>query len=102
MRTRAPIGYLTLALFQGGLLTVLGLFAGILYAFGGLVIDALVSAGWITCAETPGLGFGTVLAFLALIGMPLVFGGFGFVAGLIEAGLYNVCVRWIGGRRKPS
>ena len=99
MTTREPISYLTLALFQGGLLTVLGLLAGILYSFGGLVIDALVSAGWITCTETPGLGFGTVLAFLALIGMPLVFGGVGFVAGLIEAGLYNVCVWWMGGRR---
>ena len=45
---------------RGGAL--LGAVFGIVYAFGGLVIDAL----------TTGLNQGTALAFLALIGMPVI------------------------------
>ena len=33
---------------------VLGLLAGIIYSFGGAIIDILVSAGWVTSDETPG------------------------------------------------
>ena len=40
---------------------------------------------------------GTALAFMALIGMPATFAGFGFVVGLIEALLYNLFARWSGG-----
>ncbi|MFQ5677381.1 MAG: hypothetical protein ACE5G1_15945, partial [bacterium] len=76
---------------------LIGLILGILYSFGGLIIDALVSMGWITSAETPGLSFGTVLAFGALIGMPIIFATFGFIVGLIEAFLYNLFARWFGG-----
>ena len=74
-----------------------GLGAGILYSFGGLIIDTLVSIGWITTTETPGLSFGTVLAFGALIGMPLIFAVFGFVAGMVGAYLYNKTSKWFGG-----
>ena len=51
----------------------LGLGCGVLYSFGGLVIDAL----------TVGLNAGTLMAFGALVGMPLIFGGFGFVCGIL-------------------
>jgi len=50
-------------------MALLGLLAGILYSFGGLIIDILVSFGWITSSETPGLSYGTVFAFGALIGI---------------------------------
>jgi hypothetical protein len=62
-------------------------------------IDVLVSIGWVSSASasTPGLGFGTVLAFGALIGMPIIFAACGFIVGLIEAFLYNVFARWSGG-----
>jgi hypothetical protein len=74
-------------------------FQAILYSFGGLIIDVLVSIGWVSSASasTPGLGFGTVLAFGALIGMPIIFATFGFIIGLIEAFLYNLFARWFGG-----
>lgn len=56
----------------------LGLALGVVYAFGGLVID-LMTTGWTT---------GTALAFLALPGMPLLFGGaawlLGVLAGLLQ------------------
>ena len=75
----------------------LGVIAGVLYSFGGLVIDTLASLHWITSSETPGLSYGTVLAFGALIGMPIIFASVGFVAGAVIAVLYNLIARWIGG-----
>ena len=75
-----------------------GLIAGILYSFGGAIIDVLVSNGWITSASTPGVGWGTALAFLALIGMTSIFATFGLTAGAIGAFLYNlVAGRNVGG-----
>jgi hypothetical protein len=91
------IKVLSLAKFQAVLLALLGLLAGAVYSFGGLIIDALVSLGWITSSSTPGISYGTALAFGALIGMPAIFAVVGFVAGFIEAVLYNIFVRWFGG-----
>ncbi len=93
------INLISLAKFQAFLMLLVGLVAGILYSFGGLIIDITVSLGLIssTTAETPGLSYGTVLAFGALIGMPIIFAAFGFIAGLVEAFLYNVSSKWFGG-----
>lgn len=85
------------AKFQAILMALVGLLAGILYSFGGLIIDILVSSGWITSSETPGLSYGTVLAFGALIGMPIIFAISGFLAGIVEAILYNLFAKWFGG-----
>jgi hypothetical protein len=93
------VGVFALAKFQAVLSAHLGLLAGLLYSFGGLIIDLLVSSGRITSTSTPGVGGGTALAFLAIVGMPLLFGACGFVVGIIEAALYNVLVRWWGGMR---
>lgn len=51
---------------------IAGLVLGTLYSVGGLFIDL----------TTTGLNAGTALAFLALIGMPLIFGAIGAVTGL--------------------
>lgn len=51
---------------------VLGLVLGVLYSVGGLIMDVL----------TVGLNAGTALAFLALIGMPIIFAVAGFLVGL--------------------
>ncbi|MDH3699238.1 MAG: hypothetical protein OER83_05400 [Flavobacteriaceae bacterium] len=87
------------ALFQGILTGLLGLVCGILYSIGGFLIDAVVSLGWVSGEywETPGLSYGTLLAFGALIGMPLIFAAVGFVAGIVEAVLFNLLVRRFGG-----
>ena len=78
----------------GGLLVFL---CGILYSFGGLIIDTLVSMDWITTSETPGLSIGTLMAFGALIGMPLIGLVVGFFTGILEALLYNALAKWFGG-----
>ncbi len=93
------IGVVSFAKLQAVMMAIAGLIAGILYSFGGLIIDVLVSIGWVSSASasTPGLSLGTVLAFGALLGMPIIFAAFGFVVGLIEAVLFNLFSRWFGG-----
>jgi hypothetical protein len=93
------IGVFSFAKLQAVIMATVGLIAGILYSFGGLIIDVLVSIGRISSASasTPGLGFGTVLAFGALLGMPIIFATFGFIVGFIEAILYNLLAGWFGG-----
>ncbi len=82
------IRVLSLAKLQGILLAYVGLLCGILYSFGGFIYD-LVTTG--------SLNLGTALAFFALVGMPLSFASFGFVAGLILAVLYNLFSKLFGG-----
>ncbi|MBT7126436.1 MAG: hypothetical protein HN899_14920 [Gemmatimonadales bacterium] len=53
----------------------LGLVCGVLYSFGGVVVDLL----------TVGLNWGTVMAFGALVGMPVAFGVPGFFLGALVA-----------------
>ena len=81
------IRMLSFAKLQAIIMAVAGLIAGILYSFGGAIYDVL----------TIGLNLGSALAFLALIGMPIIFATFGFIVGLIEAFLYSLFARWFGG-----
>jgi hypothetical protein len=97
MRKIKKIGVLSFAKLQAFLGIIIGFILGIIYAFGGLIIDTLVTLDWITSTETPGLSYGSVLAFGALIGMPLIFSCIGFFLGIIEASLYNFSTKWFGG-----
>jgi hypothetical protein len=81
------LGVLFLAKLQALVMAFVGLIAGILYAFGGAIYELLTGT----------LNSGTALAFGALIGMPIVFGAFGFIAGAIGAVLYNLVAGWVGG-----
>ena len=91
------INILTLVKFQTILMAVIGLLAGITYSFWGLIIDTLVTYELFVTSETPGLSYGTLLAFGALIGMPLIFAFVGLIAGLIEGVLYNLFSKWLSG-----
>jgi len=82
------IGVLCLAKLQAVIMAFVGLVAGILYSFGGAVYDVVT---------TGAMNLGTALAFLALIGMPIVFAIFGFTVGAIGAPIYNLIARWFGG-----
>ena len=97
--TTRRLSLLRLARFQGRLFAVLGLACGGVYAFGGLAIDILVTLGWMNAASvhTPGLSIGTLLAFGAIVGMPLIGGVFGVLTGVVGAFLYNTSVRYIPG-----
>ena len=93
------IGILFFARLNAVLMGLVGFICGILYSFGGALIDALASAGWVTTSETPGLAYGTVFAFGALVGMPGLFALTGFAYGAVTAVLFNLTVkfgaRWI-------
>ena len=82
--------------FQVVIWGLLGLLAGTFYSVGGLLIDSLVSLGWISTNETRGLSYGTILALGALIGMPVIFAAFGLVTSLIGGLLFNTFSRWLG------
>lgn len=90
MQSPGSIGVFSVAARQAALMAVVGLVAGVLYSFGGAAVDVLVTTGVITSASTPGLSWGTALAFMALIGMPFFFAVFGFAAGSIGALLYGL------------
>jgi hypothetical protein len=97
MKELKKIKVFPFAKFQAILMALVGLLTGIVYSFGGFIIDTLVSLEWMTTTETPGLSYGTILAFGALIGMPLMAATAGFLIGLVEAILYNLFAGWIGG-----
>ena len=70
-----PARILRGALLGAGVMACLGLVCGVLYSVGGFFVDLL----------TIGLNWGTAMAFGALVGMPVVFAAFGFVAGALVA-----------------
>ncbi len=82
------IGVLCLAKLQATMMAITGLIAGIVYSFGGAIYDLFT---------TGTVNLGTALAFLALIGMPVIFAITGFVAGAILAPLYNLAAPRFGG-----
>lgn len=74
------IGVLFTAKLAALSMGILGLIAGIAYSFGGFFFEL----------STNSLNTGTALAFLALLGMPLLFAASGFCAGAVVAGIYNL------------
>lgn len=80
-------------------MALVGMVCGIIYSIGGLIIDALVTIGLLSSESlsSPGLSYGTILAFGALVGMPVIFASIGFLVGIVEAVLYNLFARWFGG-----
>lgn len=81
------IGILSSAKMQGMIFAVLGLIAGFIYA---MILSIMLFA-----TGSPGLGI--FFGFLALIGIPIVYGISGFAGGAIMAFLYNMVAGWTGG-----
>ena len=73
----------SVAKLQARLMSLIGLLCGFIYSIAGLFIDL----------QQDNLSYGTLLAFLAIIGMPILFGFFGYITGLIGASLNNVIVK---------
>ena len=74
------IKVLSFAKFQAILLGSFGIIPGILYSFGGTAYDLYT---------TGSVNYGTLLAYIALIVMPIYFAVFGFILGIFEAIIYN-------------
>ncbi len=86
-RKLIKLSVLSFARLQAATLSVFGLLAGLAYSLGGMFYEL----------STGSLNSGTALAFLALLGMPLLFAACGFAFGLIGAPLYNVYAWLTGG-----
>jgi len=95
MKKRNKLNILAFAKFQAIFFGLIGLLLGILYFFGGLILDVSVSMNWLQSEETTGLSYGTFLAFGALILMPLIGVLIGFFTGIIEALLYTIWTQWM-------
>lgn len=69
-----------------------GLVLGAIYSFGGLIIDSLVSMGYLSPAKmgTTGLSYGSILAFGALIGLPVIGGTIGAIIAAVSAMIRSV------------
>jgi hypothetical protein len=89
-KKRSKLNILAFAKFQAMLFGLIGLLLGILYSFGGLILDISVSMNWLQSEETLGLSHGTFLAFGALILMPLIEILIRFFTEILEALLYNI------------
>jgi hypothetical protein len=87
MLRTTKIKALSLAKLQVVLMLFVGFAAGFIYAVGGTISDLL----------SIGLNLGTALAFLAIIGMPVMFVIFGYMLGIIEALLFNLFSSWFRG-----
>ncbi|MDH3480042.1 MAG: hypothetical protein OEO20_17235 [Gemmatimonadota bacterium] len=81
------LGVFFSAKLQAIVMAFVGLIAGILYAFGGLIYELVTGT----------VNSGTALAFFALIGMPIIFALSGLIAGAIGALVYNLIAGWVGG-----
>lgn len=94
----SKINILQLAKLQAVLFGLIGLCFGIYYSIGGMFIDILVSAEVLQAEnwDTPGLSIGTIMAYMALVAMPLFAALCGFVLGIIEGLLYNLFRKWLG------
>ena len=90
MKEPRRIAFPAFVKFQTIMGSIFGLIMGIIYAFGGFLIDTFVSLNWLNHPETTGLSYGTILAFGALIGMPIIFAGIGFLIGIFEVMLFNL------------
>ena len=80
------------AKFQALICAIVGLLFGVFYSFGGLTVDTLVTFNMIDPViweNTPGLSYGTFLAFISLIAMPLYLATIGFLFGLVGGYLFN-------------
>ena len=91
------LSVLSFARFVALMGALIGLVCGVVYALGGLMIDLAITLSWARYPDTPGLSFGTVLAFGALIGMPLIGAAIAFFLGALGAIFYNLLALKFGG-----
>ena len=75
--------------------------SGTLYAVTGLILGAIFSlvsmAGGFSAESSEEAGFAAVFGVAAIMILPLLYGGLGFVGTLIAAWLYNILAGVVGG-----
>ena len=91
-------GPISVAKMYGLLCFVMGLIIGLIYGLIVIVSGAAITALAPSSSEGTAGGISTiVVGILIMIGMPLFYGFFGFIAGLIGALIYNGVAKIVGG-----
>jgi hypothetical protein len=91
------LGVLSVAKMYGVICLVIGLLIGIMYGVF-FIIYGFLGASMVGGNAALAVGGGSiVVGVLFMIGIPLMYGAFGFVGGAIGALLYNVFSHFVGG-----
>lgn len=90
------VGVLSVAKISGCIYAVMALIFVPFVLMAGLMgaLGALANSG---SHDNPIAAFGAVGMVLLAIFIPIFYGIFGFIAGLIGALLYNLMAKWVGG-----
>jgi hypothetical protein len=85
------VGVMSVGKLYGVMCAALGLLAGVLFAAIGSLGAGIASASGSSALPFAGIGVAAVIV------IPLVYGIFGFIGGLISAVLYNLFAGIVGG-----
>ncbi|MBN2346188.1 MAG: hypothetical protein JXO51_07330 [Candidatus Aminicenantes bacterium] len=95
MKTLKRIDVISFAKFQTVLMAIIGVLAGVMFAFFGFIFQAF--AGRLTQGDIPWAGFGAGMGLAALVILPLVYAVIGFISGIIGGALFNLVSAISGG-----
>ncbi len=91
------VGILSIAKIYGAMGFIIGLLIGLMY---GLMIIAMSLIGATAGRGSEALamgGGGIVVGIIAIIAIPIMYGFFGFISGLIGGLIYNIFAGIVGG-----
>jgi F0F1-type ATP synthase membrane subunit a len=84
------IDILSAAKMYGIIAAAIGLLAGIIFLLFGGLLGGLMGQGH-------GGGFAALGGFMGVIILPILYGIFGFIGGAIQAFIYNIAAKYVGG-----
>jgi hypothetical protein len=86
------VGILSVAKIQAAIMAVFGLIIGVIYGLFFMLFGAMMMS------QTAGGGVSTlVIGLLMMVGIPIMYGVIGFIAGAIGALIYNLAAGFAGG-----
>ena len=104
MRVIKRIGVLSLAKLMGVTMGGFALVIGVFYGIFIVLFSVIGAAGLLGAGEEQGLlaggaglGLGLLFAVGMVIGLPIIYGFFGFVFGLLYGWIINLALRFCGG-----
>lgn len=89
------IDVLSAAKIMGIISAAFGLLAGLIFFAFGSLFGALLGS----LSGHEGGGMAMAGGFMGIILLPILYGVFGFIAGLIQAFIYNIAAGFVGGIR---
>ena len=84
---------MSVAKITGIIAAVFGLIAGVIFFLFGAMFSAMPST------QRGGMVLGKFSGFMGIIFLPIMYGIFGFLGGLVQAWVYNIAAGFVGGVR---